>query len=71
METKECIENLRQTVIAQNEKFQELEAKVMVMKKYIEKVEKLEQGYDQVNDMKGRIQDIVVTKTKSTIEDYT
>ena len=29
--TKECIDSLRQTVVAQNEKIQELEAKIVLM----------------------------------------
>ena len=56
--TKECIENLRQTVVAQNEKIQELEAKILLMEKYTERIEKLEKGYDHASEMKDSIQSL-------------
>ena len=37
--TKNCIVNLCHTVAAQNEKIQELEAKIVLMVKYIESLE--------------------------------
>ena len=56
--TKECIENLQQTVVAQNEKTQELEAKIVLMEKYIERTEKLEKGYGHASGVRDRIQSL-------------
>ena len=45
--TSECIESLRQTVVAQYENIQELEAKIVIMEKYLERITKREKGYDK------------------------
>ena len=56
--TKECIDSLRQTVVAQNEKIQELEAKIVLMEKYIERTEKLERGYEEINELKDCVENL-------------
>ena len=58
MATKECIDSLRQTVVAQNEKIQELEAKIVLMEKYIARTEKLERGYKEINELKDRVESL-------------
>ncbi len=48
--TKECIHRLRKTVVSQNEKIEALEAKIVIMEKYIERLEKFEEGYAEVKN---------------------
>lgn len=56
--TKECIEGLRQTVVDQNLRIQELEAKIILLEKYIEKTDKLERDYDEIPELRDRIEDL-------------
>ena len=56
--TKECISELKQTILDQQWKIQELEAKVVVMKKYIERIEKVERRVCEVDGLIERIADL-------------
>ena len=53
---RECIEGLRQTVVDQNLRIQELEAKIILLEKYIEKTEKVER--EEIPEMRDRIEDL-------------
>ena len=53
--TKECISELRQAIVDQQLKIQELEAKVVVMERYIERIEKVERRVDEVDGLSERI----------------
>ena len=56
--TKECISELKQTILDQQLKIQELEAKVVVMEKYIERIEKVERRVCEVDGLSERIADL-------------
>eukprot|EP00112_Aurelia_sp_Birch-Aquarium-sp1_P026707 Seg966.2 transcript_id=Seg966.2/GoldUCD/mRNA.D3Y31 product="hypothetical protein" protein_id=Seg966.2/GoldUCD/D3Y31 len=56
--TKECISELKQTILDQQVKIQELEAKVVVMEKYIERIEKVERRVCEVDGLSDRIADL-------------
>ena len=52
MATKECIDSLCQTVVAQNEKVQECETTIVLMEKCSKRIEKLERGYGEIEELK-------------------
>ncbi len=56
--TKECIHRLCQTVVSQNEKIEALEAKIVIMEKYIERLEKFEEGYAEVKNLHERVKSL-------------
>ena len=56
--TKECILKVKQTILDQQLEIEELEAKVVVMEKYIEGIEKVQQRVCEVGGLSDGIADL-------------
>lgn len=56
--TKECINELKKTIVEQNEKIQILEAKIVLLENYASRIEKLERSAEESDSYQSKIEDL-------------